>query len=295
METRQPVPDDEIDLRRLFATLWHHRWTIVAVTVAAALVAATLSLFVIPPTYESRTDIQLSAHSSEVYASAAAASRVLTSLSFLEPIARAHGITETGHRLERLVRAEPLRDTRIVRLRVRDGDPQRLRAFSDGIVREFLRRASVRVEQRRQLAESRLQTVRAQAADVEATVLQSLQVLARLQQDRALSGAEAGFVQSFTLNALGVSEGMYSSLLDAERNLRAELVALDPPVLVQEPFIPEQPVSPRPVLNTAIAAMLGLMVGTMWVLIRGSLGTTPTAGTQAGTVRRAAVASEPGP
>jgi LPS O-antigen subunit length determinant protein (WzzB/FepE family) len=138
-----------------------------------------------------------------------------------------------------------------------------------------------------------LQTVRAQAADVEATVQQSLQVLARLQQDRALSGAEAGFVRSFTLNALGVSEGMYSSLLDAERDLRAELVALDPPVLVQEPFIPEEPVSPRPVLNTAIAVMLGLLVGTVWVLVRESWATAPTAATEAETaVRRRVTASD---
>lgn len=294
MEARQPVPDDEIDLRRLFATLWRGRWTIVAVTVTAALVAATLSLFVIPPTYESETEIHLSEHSAPLYATPHQAARVLTRLSFLQPIARAHGITETGRRLERLVRAEPVRDTRIVRLRVRHGDPQRLHAFSDGIVREFMRRAARHVEQRRQLAESRLQVVRAQLAEVETTLKLSRQVLGNLQQGQALNGAEAGFARSFALNALVVSEGMYNGLLDAERGLRAELVVLEPPMLVQEPFIPEQPVSPRPVLNTAIAAMLGLMVGTMWVLIRGSLGTAPITGTQAGAVRRAAPAPEPG-
>lgn len=281
MEARQPLPDDEIDLRQLFATLWRRRWTIVAVTVAAALIAAILSLFVIPPTYESRTYIHLSEHSSEAYATPQAASRVLTSVSSLEPIARASGITDTGRSLERRVRAEPVRDTRMVYLRVRNGDPQRLRAFTDGIVREFLRRASQHVEQRRRLTENRLQTVRAQLADVEATLRQSRQTLARLQQGQALSGAEAVFARSFALNALGIIEDMYNSLLDTERDLRAELVALEPPMLVQEPFIPEQPVSPRPVLNTAIAVMLGLVAGTLWVLIRESWYTAPVAAREA--------------
>jgi uncharacterized protein involved in exopolysaccharide biosynthesis len=263
MEPGRHAVADEIDLRQLFATLWRHRWTIVAVTVVPALTAAVISLFVIPPTYESRTYIQLSEHSAAVYATPQAAGRVLTSPSFLEPIARVHGITDIGRNLERMVRAEPVRDGRIVYLRVRYGDPQRLSAFTGGVVQEFLRRASQPVEQRRQLVESRLQTVMAQLADVEATLRQSGQVLARLEQERALSGAEAGFARSLALNALG-------SLLDAELNLRAELVVLEPPMLVQEPFIPEQPVSPRPVLNTAIAVMLGLIAGTVWVLVRES-------------------------
>lgn len=273
MEARQPVPDDEIDLRQLFGALWRGRWTILALMVAAALIAAVLSVFVIAPTYESRTYIQLSEHSSPAYATPQAAARVLTSVSFLRPIAARYGIP-TDRRLERMVRAEAVRDTRIVYLRIRDRNPQRLEAFTRDVVQEFLRVASERVRQRREVTSQRLAAVQAQLDDVDRTLRLSREVLTRLQS-RADLGTDGGFARSFALNAAAVSEGVYGSLLAAQRDLQAELIALEPPYLVQEPYVPSEPVSPRPVLNTAVAATLGLLVGAFGVLVREAWAAVP--------------------
>lgn len=73
MEQRRYVADDEIDLRELFLSLWHRRWVIAGITVAAGVLAAAVSLYVLPPVYESRTYIQLSEHSSPAYATPHAA------------------------------------------------------------------------------------------------------------------------------------------------------------------------------------------------------------------------------
>jgi sugar phosphate isomerase/epimerase len=108
--------------------------------------------------YESCTYIQLSEHSAQAYTTPAAAARALTSMSLLRPIAARHGITD-GRRLERMVRAEPVRDARMVYLRIRDKDPERLRALTVDVVNAFMQAASDKVTQRRRLAERRYQVL----------------------------------------------------------------------------------------------------------------------------------------
>lgn len=273
MQNRSYTAEDEIDLRQLFVGLWRRRWVILGVTAAAAALAAGVSLYVLPPVYESRTYIQLSEHSAQAYATPAAAARALTSLSFLRPLAARHGIAD-GRRLERMVRAEPVRDTRMVYLRIRYGDPERLRAFTQDVVREFLQLASQRVRERREATRRRLAAVQAQIREVQRTLQLSRQVLDRIQTSRG--GAESGFVRTFALNAAAVSEGVYA-LVAAEKDLRAELVALELPSLVQEPYIPPEPVSPRPALNAAVAGTLGFLLTVFGVIVRDAWAAAPEA------------------
>lgn len=285
MQNRSYTAEDEIDLRQLSLGLWRRRWVILGVAAAAAALAAGVSLYVLPPVYESRTYIQLSEHSAQAYATPAAAARTLTSLSFLRPLAARHGIAD-GRRLERMVRAEPVRDTRMVYLRIRYGDPERLRAFTQDIVREFLQLASQRVRERREATRRRLAAVQAQIREVQRTLQLSRQVLDRIQTSRG--GAESGFVRTFALNAAAVSGGVYSALVAAEKDLRAELVALELPSLVQEPYIPPEPVSPRPALNAAVAGTLGFLLTVFGVIVRDAWAAAPEAqGSAVGTLPEA--------
>lgn len=263
MESRPYGVEDEIDLRLLALRLWRCRWPILGITVVAGLLAAAVSLYLLPPVYESRTYIQLSEHSAQAYVTPAAAARVLTSPLFLRPIAARHGIPD-GRKLERMVRADPVRDTRIVYLRIRDHDPDRLRAFTRDVVEEFLRRSSQRVRERREAVGRRLAAVQAQIREVERTLELSRQILHRLQT----SPSEAGFAGSFALNATGLSGSIYGSLVASEKDLRIELSSLELPSLVQEPYIPPEPVSPRPALNAAVAATVGFLAAVFGVIVR---------------------------
>ncbi len=231
MQSRPHTAEDEIDLRQLFVGLWRRRWVILGVTAAAAALAAGVSLYVLPPVYESRTYIQLSEHSAQPYATPAAAARTLTSLSFLRPLAARHGITD-GRRLERMVRAEPVRDTRMVYLRIRDNDPERLRRFTAELVNEFIRSASAKVIQRRRLAEKRYQVLADQ-----------IQMLGPLVERVAsdLTGAE-GRGTSREASAAWLRQ-TYAELLKAQEQAAEELAKIEAPYLVQQPYIPEQPLS----------------------------------------------------
>jgi F0F1-type ATP synthase assembly protein I len=79
---------------------------------------------------------------------------------------------------------------------------------------------------------------------------------------------DRGFVRTFTLNSLGVAEALYSGLSESQRALTAELLAVERPVVVQNPSRPLQPVSPRKALNVTLALILGLMLGVMLAFVR---------------------------
>ena len=241
VQGRPYTAEDEIDLRELALLLWRRRTLILGVTVAAAVLAAGVSLYVLPPTYESRTSIQLSQYSTEAYATPASAVLVLTSMSFLRPLAARYGITDE-RKLERMVRAEPVRDTRMVRLRIRDRDPERLRAFTQDVVREFLELASRSVRKRRELTRQQIAAIQAQLREVRRTLSLSREVLARVQDSP--SSADTGFTRSFALNAVSVSWLVFTELTAVEQKLQADLVAMELPSLVQAPYIPPKPVPP---------------------------------------------------
>jgi len=261
MDSRQ-AGNDEIDLFALLQVLWRRRLTILVATVTVALGAAGVSLFVLPPIYESRTQILLSENSAPPYSNADASARFLSGRSFLDPIARIYGI-RVDHRL---VQATPVRDSRIVDLRIRYTDREKLRLFTDAIIQEFMRRSSERVKARRGSAERRLTEVNEQLREIERMVQVTRQTLERIAAGNP-GDAPSWLARSVVLNSVGISEGLYSGLLSAQRDLRNEILALDTPSLVQGPYIPQRPISPRPGLNTGIAAGFGLFAGVALALV----------------------------
>ncbi len=228
LEPRPYVPDDEIDLRELVRTLWGMRWVILGVTAVATLAAAVVSLYVLPPVYESRTYIQLSEHSAPAYATPQAASRVLTNVPFLRPIAARHGITD-DRELEGMVRADPVRDTRMVYLRIRDRNPDRLQAFTRDVVQAFLQVASEKVLERRRLAQERYEVITAQIRALG-------QVAAAYRHPSA--GRSAVAAASVVDPSVVWLRQVYGELFKAQREIATELAEIEPPTLVQAPFFP---------------------------------------------------------
>jgi uncharacterized protein involved in exopolysaccharide biosynthesis len=260
--------DDELDLRQLAAALWRRR-SVVVIVVALAVAGALAANVLLPSVYESVAVIQLSEHSAAAYASPPSAANVITSLDFLELVAARSGLGISARDLERrrLVRAEPIRDTRMVRVRARADSPARARRLASTVVQTFLARASERVTERRRNIERQLRTVDAQLAEVRRILVLSREVLARLQRGAGMAEEDRGFVRTFTLNSLGVAVALYSGLSESQRALTAELLAVERPVVVQNPSRPLQPVSPRKALNATLAVVFGLMLGTILALV----------------------------
>jgi capsular polysaccharide biosynthesis protein len=272
--------EDEIDIRGLLQTLWRRRWVIMALVAACGVLAATVSTLLLKPVYESRAQILLSEHSAPAYATAESAARILTGPAFLEPLARVAGLEATGGELQRMVQAVAVPETRIVELRIRFRDRERLRVFAETVVREFVRRASPRVQERRRTIERRLAQVTAQLTELEQTVGVTRDTLEQLQRERP-SDPAAWFARSFVVNSLATSEQLYAGLLNVQRDLRNDLLGVEFPTVVQAPYVAARPVSPRPLLNTGVAVVLGLIAGTILAFVMEAFGApvTPAART----------------
>lgn len=248
--------DDEVDLRQYLAILWRRRRVVFGVTAAAVVAAALLSVLS-PAIYESEVIIQLSQHSAPAFASPPSAIQVLTSRGFLSKIAKMAALPETAEELRDLLKVETIRETQMVRLKVRYHDPQEARALAQAIADRFIAQAAEHVNERRTIVAERLAQVQAQLVQVERLLGLSREALARLQQNRGQPTRGDGFAASFALDATSISQGLHEGLQQTQSQLQSELLSLALPAVIEAPTSPVKPIAPRKLLNVVLAAVLG--------------------------------------
>lgn len=256
-----PRMEDEIDLRRYLEVVWRRRNVIISV-ILASILAALLINELLPRQYQSQAVILLSEHSAPIYSTPSSAAQVVVTTSFLEGISKALRLPENANELRKVVKVEPVRDTRMMRLKVRYRDAKGAQMLASAFSNTFISRASERVEQKRAITVRRLESVNAQLGEIERILALSRNTLSRIQQTGTLTNEERGFVRSFTLNAMGLSQSLYSELRAAQTDLTSELLGLESPRLIDNPSISGTPVAPRKLVNTLLSGILGLMTGT---------------------------------
>lgn len=256
----------DLDLRPYLNVLWRKRAIIGAVTAVAVIIAFVFNTLV-APVYESVAIIHVSEQGSSIYATPPAAAQVLTSTAFLVAGARSAGIEASDRELRKLVRAEPIRETRMVRLRVRYSDSRKAHRFALALANAFISRASEAVHLRRKAAQIRLDALNAQLKEVQHVLRLTRETLTALQRGGALNDENRGFIRSFTLSASGMSESLYSELQDAQRSLTLELLALELPIMIEVPAVSSHPIAPRKTTNAVLAAVLGLIAGAAAALL----------------------------
>lgn len=249
--------EDEIDLRRYLEVLWRRRNVIISV-ILASILAALLINELLPRQYQSQAVILLSEHSAPIYSTPSSAAQVVVTTSFLKGIGKALRLPENANELRKVVKMEPVRDTRMMRLKVRYRDAKGAQMLASAISNTFVSRASERVEQKRAIMVRRLESVNAQLGEIERILALSRNTF---QQAGTLTNEERGFVRSFTLNAMGLSQSLYSELQAAQTDLTSELLGLESPRLIDNPSISGTPVAPRKLVNTLLSGILGLMTG----------------------------------
>ena len=268
MSTYTSLPaEDAIDITEYGRMLWRRRYP-VAITVAMAILASMLVTRFLPPVYEAEVILQLSEHSAPAYASFSSASQVITSRPFLESVSRASGMELVPSQLRKAIRVEPVRDTRMIRVKVRHNDSAGAKRLAESLASTFIAKASERVAEKRNLIEARLRIVNEQLREIYGILALSRQTLSRIQEGRTISREDRGFIRLFTLNAMSTSQALYSGLQDAQRGLTAELLALEFPTIIEAPEEPQRPVSPQLIVNLILAAVLGLLggIGLAWVV-----------------------------
>lgn len=243
---------DEIDLYAYMETLWRHRWLLVWLVVIAVGVAAAISLWAIPPTYEATSLVQLaqgdlSLGSPETYRGFALSSSVLAR------VAQAVGVDEAA--ITQAVMVEIVPNSSVLRLRVQSDASERARAIGDVWVKSFLTEVQSLWEKRLDgqfaMEQARLEGMR-----------KSLDSLLQPAHGESGNTARSNY-QIVVPGDFVVASGELSRLEQLRTQVtRGELND----VTVVMPFRAEpKPVSPRTALNVSVAGLLAAMAGVFGV------------------------------
>ncbi len=257
--------DDEIDLRRYAAVLWRWKWLLVACTLLAA-IGAFVASRLMTPVYEATTTLLVNeAPDSQTSDYNALLMSERLARTYAEMLTQRPVLTETLQRLEldlnleeleEAIEVQSLRDTQLIAVTVEHENPYTAAEIANTLAAVFQERNDALQQSR--FAESKASLER-QLARLNDQIEETEAALAALGDPRDAEGkAEAERLTA----ALAQYQASYTTLLQSYEELRVAEAQTVSNVVQVEPAEPDfEPVRPRTLLNTALAAVVGGMLG----------------------------------
>ena len=261
---------DEIELREIVAIIRKHIGLVIILPLVAALIALTVSKFVIVPEYEASSKIALGTISHDLYGNVAASKEILLSRDLLNQVYEDLKLDTQYRSVEgfaKKVSVEEIRNTRMLSIRYQDSDVQRAQTVIESITSRFLDLSGDIYTKRKALLEERPSQLEAGYHDTETTYQNSLATLEALETTES-TDIETALARARMIDYLAKGEATLLSLSTQIHETQAALAALEPTRSIEQPMVGTDPVNVRPMLNTAIALVLGGMVALGLVFIR---------------------------
>lgn len=272
---------DEINLWDYWMIIRKRIGMIMAISGAAVIASAVLSFFILPPVYEATVAIMVQDPGGEGTPqwSLETYSAVLEGSAVRRAVAEALKLGETPEDLKGIASVEILKDTNILRLKIKRNSAQEASEIANTWARVFVDRVNeIKVNdlsRAMHLREASLQAALAELQNQRPTIELKRSLVDEpmaYEAVRSIVGNQAKRLASVEIN-VEEPNPTYQSLVSrvADNRLalkdletRAQLLKADSQTFVRilSPSLPpESPVAPRKLLNTAVAGMLGLMVG----------------------------------
>lgn len=253
-----------MELRQYARIVWKWFWLIVIGTVlsgasaylisvnSAPVYQATASLLIREgkdPQSSTYTDLLTSERLARTYAER------LQSRPVLDETARALGLEESLDDLDVKISVQPVRDTQLIRLSVEHTDPALAQAIANTIPQVFASRNAEQQSERFTASKESLQRqLDTLANDIE-------EAEARLAAARGASPRNDSEIDRLE-NRLTQLRNTQSSLLQSFEQVRlAEATSLNSIIIDEPAVLPKNPIRPRPLMNTLLAAVVGAMIG----------------------------------
>ncbi len=248
-----------VDLRRQLAAVRAWWLLLVAGVVLASVVAFVVSSLQ-PKVYEAQTTLIVGQSLSSVnpdYTQLLASQRlsktyasVATTRPLVENVIKQLGLTQTADELTQRVRADAPPDNTLLTITAQDGDPARAAAIANALAEQLIA-ASPALQGRQADVQQSID------ADLKGTQAQIDETQAQIDRLSALPSPSPGEANQLeTLRARLITlRSTYASLLAFSSTGASNLLSV-----VQPAVAPESPVSPRPFLNTLIAALVAAVV-----------------------------------
>lgn len=262
--------EEEIDLRDLVLVLWKNRLLIIAIFVAAVLAAGIIS-FLMPPVYSVSTIIALGNFDDPVYTKPASAKEVLLSDELLLEVINQLKLDvppEKFRAFKEKIKVEPVKDTNFLEISMETEDKQEGKAILEKMAQLFTQRSASVFQEQQKLVSNQLKTIQERLSAVDQDIAQTREILKNIENAAGLSSVEKDLRRSRTIEYLQGEEAQRLDLLDRYLSLQKELNQLKDVEVIRGVREPVHPVKPRKTLNVAVAGVLGLMVGVFAALIR---------------------------
>jgi len=274
-----------MDLRRYLSVLWRGLWLLVLGTVLAA-GTSYMSSRSISPVYQASIKLLVTQGSntliSDQYSSLLSAERVAKTYAdliktrpVLEQVGRTLGINASYESLARRVDVKLVRDTQLMQIFVEDTDPALARDLANAIADVFIQQNEAAQQGRFQASRENLaREVDRLAHEIE----QRTEALDALKARGSATSApsDSGDVETNLLRReLSELQQTHANLLRSFEEVRlAEAKGLNTLNVVEPAVLPVVPVRPNVLLNTALAAAVGLALALGVVLLREHLNDT---------------------
>lgn len=262
-----------MDLRRQLLVLRSYYRSILACIVLAAATAFVISNL-LPRVYETQTSLLVGQSLTAVnpdYNQLLASQRlsqtyaqVAVTRPILERVAARLDVQTSPSELAQRIRTDAPRDSTLIRISAQDGDPQRAADIANAVAEELIAASpSIQGRQADVLRFVDQDLVRTQTEIEEAQA--EVQRLAGLPTRTAEQDQQLQALQ----NRLVTLRATYATLLAFSSNSSSNLLSIVEPAIT-----PLDPASPRPLLNTALAMVLGLVLGVAVAFVRDHLDDT---------------------
>jgi len=270
--------DDEIDLREIFNVLWKWKWTIIGVTVAFMIIAFVVSKFFMDPVYEARTVVapaninalngssltyvvdaenSLQWQMSEDIRSMLKNSQVninnfntlLLSDHVLAKCRQSLSLDQSIVQIRNCVEIKLNKDTNTTEIIVSGSDPQENSDLANELVNQTISYAR---ELNQEYMTNMIATLESQLAQAENKLIEAKNEPRTTAVDDLRREGEIARLEQI-INMLS-GKLVEIQLLQSSISDQQDIIVLSPATP------PTDPVSPRIMLNTAIAAVLGFML-----------------------------------
>jgi len=261
---------DEIELREIVEVIRKRIWLVILIPLIAALTALGVSKFIIVPEYAASTRIALGSFVHEIYGNVAASKEVLMSRDLLRQVYQdldLHNEYSSVDDFAQTISVEDIRNTRILNIRYQDSDPERAQKVVQTIADRFLELSDEVYTAKRALLEERLLDLQEAHHEVGVTYQNTLETLKALEAAET-QNAETALARARIIDYLVKGETSLVALGSEIHEVQVQLSDLEKTTIIEQPMVGIDPVNVRPLLNTAIALVLGGMValGVVFIL-----------------------------
>lgn len=183
---------------------------------------------------------------------------VATTRPMLEAVIDELGLDQTPDEMKALVKANAPADSTLITITVQDTDPERAAATANALAAQLIAASPAIQGRQADLQKSIEADLKATQVQIEATQAR-LEALTSIERRTAAQEAELATLEGRLVSL----RSTYATLLSFSSGSSSNLIS------VIEPAVPPtSPISPRPLMNALLAALIGLVValGVAWVV-----------------------------